>query len=1081
MDPPPQYSPATTGPSVPGLQPTAFSSATNIDSVTNDTPSSTLQVANVRTTSAAPQASPSDATLAADPQSAQPALVPLPASHTPPITASQEESNQSTPVQASVSQRPAQQSAAVQASPATTSDSNANKTVDVSKGLAYRRAKPALLAVLLVSTTSLSWVLLFAADRRSHNSMDATISRSREDQVHKLIRAAWILHTVGALIALSAVTTILSIGAVILTTRRREDQRLNIRQVFALADARWATEKLRTGEAGLFATLACTLTFLSILTPFLQSVLVHNEMRGVLFCPNGGPWTPECDKSSDIYQAPSLIASTTPTAYLSGYSNTIGETIDILQDPWSNSLLHGPQVDPVTQNVTDVKSWVSTVPKRLVTGPIRQATIQTFNRASCSAVDLDEWPQDCSSYSSSDVPSSEGFFVKFNVSGATAQVCAPASQSPSWLSQGTLQYAEIENFYVSLNVDASQSRTSFPDIPGFILSNFSLNCTGSSRSGFYEIPNDRNGFSERPVFEALEDIPPQVFVPISPLWEDPVDIGPYSPFRLAVASLFGIQSYLQNILTTSFDSSSTGIEPSTKCAHSPMSGALGEATFSQRTDNSKAAFLFRQACVRNLNYVDDETSRWNTIRLFFGAFSDPHNGAAAVKSAMDSSFIAIHTGAKPSDVMANQVPVIGGSGHMMLAPEFSNAAEIIMWALVSLQILFLILALAWAVHQQTWTATLDAFAIARLASDLANQGYYMPPLGFLVPEDISRLQEMSGMVGVAERDLETDSPSLNSPSAMHNWGNADEVELQQTQYHHQAVAIPPVIPHDPVSVPSSASQATPRIAINNAVQTLPAAQQHPMPVNIAEHAPMTMPMHTIPWTPEAEAEAALVVDGPPMGPNNSEIPQELTMPTVNAASQDTGLLPPSYDALMSHNSSGQQSGSGLHPRSHLSALASSRSANRPTPLIQGFQGISPSPPSTTPSLHLSNMASHLTSTDNRSRIHYHRPRPPFHLSVGAPGFVPRSNPSPTTSRGSRRALRSSQSNTTNFQAPLSPMLSGSTSSRRNSNTNSNGHSQYTHAPPNVQLPGSSARLLPSRTSHNAAVVSESEGSSPVAT
>ncbi|KKF92197.1 hypothetical protein CFO_g5449 [Ceratocystis platani] len=755
MDPPPQYSPATTGPSVPGLQPTAFSSATNIDSATNDTPSSTLQAANVRTTSAAPQASPT--------------------------------------AQAPVSQRPAQQSAAVQASPATTSGSNANKTVDVSKGLAYRRAKPALLAILLVSTTSLSWVLLFAADRRSRNSMDATISRAREDQVHKLIRAAWILHTVGALIALSAVTTILSIGAVILTTRRREDQRLNIRQVFALADARWASEKLRTGEAGLFATLAY------ILTPFLQSVLVHNEMRGVLFCPHGGPWTPECDRTSDKYQAPSLIASTTPTAYLSGYSNTIGETTDILQDPWTSSLLHGSPFDPVAQNATDAKSWVSTVPKRLVTGPIRQATIQTYNRASCSAVDLDEWPQDCSSYSSSDVPSSEGFFVKFSVSGTTAQVCAPASQSPSWLSQGTLRYTEIENFYVSLNVDASQSRASFPDIPGFILSNFSLNCTGTSKSGFYEMPNDGDGFSDRPVFEAPEDIPPQVFVPISPLWEDPVDIGPYSPFRLAVASLFGIQSYLQNILTTSFDSSSTGIEPSTKCAHSPMSGALGEGAFSKRTDNSKAAFLFRQACVRNLNYVDDETSRWNTIRLFFGAFSDPHNGAAAVKSAMDSSFIAIHTGAKPSDALANQVPVIGGSGHMMLAPEFSNAAEIIMWALVSLQILFLILALAWAVHQQTWTATLDAFAIARLASDLANQGYYMPPLGFFVPEDISRLQEISGMVGVAERDLETDSPSLNSPSAMHNWGNADEVELQQTQYHNRAVAIPPVIPHDPVS------------------------------------------------------------------------------------------------------------------------------------------------------------------------------------------------------------------------------------------------------------------------------------------
>jgi hypothetical protein len=134
-------------------------------------------------------------------------------------------------------------------------------------------------------------------------------------------------------------------------------------------------------------------------------------------------------------------------------------------------------------------------------------------------------------------------------------------------------------------------------------------------------------------------------------------------------------------------------------------------------------------------------------------------------------------------LVATDIPWTGrlirtSPGVAMPRPVLSRSSVIIMSVLIGLQLLGLVYLTYYLYRIPSWSAQLDAMAMAQIGASLDHQGV-LPAIGPVSKEDLVTLQNVGGLIGIVEKSPRQDSSG--SESALPDMAGADDsaVELQR--------------------------------------------------------------------------------------------------------------------------------------------------------------------------------------------------------------------------------------------------------------------------------------------------------------
>lgn len=151
---------------------------------------------------------------------------------------------------------------------------NASTTKD-DPVLRYRKT-PIFLLIIYLPTLIVPWVLICIMTKRplgSSSYYDQSGTHSTNNLAGIVI--AQLFKAINAVLAVPIISALLAHAAVVYAMRRRPDQKLNIQQLFALADKGWSNYLLlwsarSRGRSSLFLWLGALLVFLGLAPMLLR-------------------------------------------------------------------------------------------------------------------------------------------------------------------------------------------------------------------------------------------------------------------------------------------------------------------------------------------------------------------------------------------------------------------------------------------------------------------------------------------------------------------------------------------------------------------------------------------------------------------------------------------------------------------------------------------------------------------------------------------------------------------------------------------------------------------------------------------
>ncbi|KAH7091064.1 hypothetical protein FB567DRAFT_263880 [Paraphoma chrysanthemicola] len=672
--------------------------------------------------------------------------------------------------------------------------------------LRYRHRALWLLAFytpLLVIPWALSCVLVYHPIDGSSYYDQSGFPKGSLKLHRRLINALAVLNSVAGIVTIPLISALIAQAAVVYTQRRRNSTSLSIRQTFALADRGWSNlgvlqeawppwgsrSNSRGGASSHFLWLSAMFLLLcAVQQPFREgfmsnepTLVMTSDDNPLLSTSSGFQLThrllgfdpepydlatiPEDIVVQDVMGSlADLNRYEIPTNLWPDFGGEVPLRVDFSTSITSSML--GPWMRPSSDY------FVSALLNGSTTGVLRHRAMRLNSTVLCREIAQSEFPSQCSG---------EGPFSASFTRGEqlAVRVCLPGRRGfyPWQLTRNRQSIAE--DMYIDVAVVNSN------------ISSFTRRCTARTTRGYFELGNYRNGFMHGNLMERFEE--PDRYAKnskyndwLSIYWRDGNEFSQYTrwfkgrwrrpsaedkltdipkwpepqflqeawptipgssnpnrtmsgPLMTAIVAMFGERSLLAAVNSSSNATSAF----SQLC----QSGRLPFATF----DNYRS---HGRACANTTDAAADDAITSIMTNFMNLTFNRSESSRESRDQHLEASvFLAnramlLRTVQNTQEFTARTIRTAPGT--YIQRPTITTAGMIV----VSILVLFQLIGLAylvWYIYQvPTWTAMLDALAIARITNSLDKGD--IPAIGSLTEKDLRRLGELNGSVGIVEGD-----------------------------------------------------------------------------------------------------------------------------------------------------------------------------------------------------------------------------------------------------------------------------------------------------------------------------------------
>ncbi|KAI1378985.1 hypothetical protein F4677DRAFT_410243 [Hypoxylon crocopeplum] len=659
--------------------------------------------------------------------------------------------------------------------------------------LRYRKT-PVILLVIYLPTLIVPWVLTCIMTKRplgGTSYYDQTSDHYESNAVGVLI--SQMLRTINAVLAVPIISTLLAHAAIVHAMRRRVDQKLNMQQLFALADKGWSnypllwTAHLRDRSSRFLYFAALHVLLGAILQP-LTSVLVTFETIAAVSCLDIpidgcsllGPMTVGFDpEPADMPRLERDLILQDVLGHLVTVSDLEPQPNLWPINPDKSGFLDG-YVTPLDRRMFSVYSadggdpegfFVTALENGTNTGVLREHAIRLNSSVHCEHIPESDFPLPCQG--------GRPFEIGVERPGLKLNVCVPGNSSQFPFTSSRHRQDITEDLYIHLEG---------PHNLTYIHDNFTVHCTVSTSRGYFELGNQQNLYVYGPLLDRWPD-PHDIatnfndFRGVSanfsrPTEEDPptTDSSDYllpfakpmgSPFNeftyerdesvpgplmISAEVMFGNYSFLQFITDNTTNMTSLQSYASV-CEHGrfPFSQVLGIITLDSGPE-SYCGNVPNELQFRSDN-ADDRLSQ--IITSHARIFNNTQHAEYAIMMSMYFANRAVLTktvlGTRPFDARE----IYGSPGSVMVRPIMATASLVVITVLIFLQTLGLALVIRLIYSVPTWASAFDAMEVARIGKALADDD--LPLLGPVTRKDEERLAKIDGLIGIVTKDQSGDS------------------------------------------------------------------------------------------------------------------------------------------------------------------------------------------------------------------------------------------------------------------------------------------------------------------------------------
>ncbi|TAQ87222.1 hypothetical protein B7494_g4454 [Chlorociboria aeruginascens] len=613
-----------------------------------------------------------------------------------------------------------------------------------------------------------------------------------------------VLNSIASLITVPVVSALLAQGAVVFSQRRKKKQALSLRQTFALADrgwndipTLWSAATGGDGKSSKYLWLAAGLLLLSAIQAPVQQALVSTETITIMTCQDQPVY--ETSAYCDPGRLPTILAFDPEPYHLSLTPQnmvvrevmkklaTVNE-MDIQQHLWHEPSTNVDNVDLDQKASSNTFFWfydllnqtptyfVSALANDTTTGILREHAIRLNSTVDCEPILAEAFPSSCGGQNP--------FVTSIDSQGSLSiDICLPGDfTATAWNLTRDRQDIQ-EQLYIKVHIPYNSSVDW-----GEQLGNFTVQCTANSTRGYFELGNVRNNFTASGIIEKWPDN--------DTLWNE------YNDY-LGIDGGFAIPSAIDTYQDESMIEWVSGMDPfgtGDQLTPGPlMTSALAmfgnESFFYVARNSSKSSFpgpisqicqagnipftrltIFSPLEYNNIygpcsdinsryteEFMTDNSTMESMLYQWFGIFNltgtkdsegYPYDAGNYAKKALEvGMFFAneawlVQTAA--ATYLTGARNIYTSPGTPMFRPAKTLAGTIIVSVLIFLQIIGLSI-LAWYVYTvPTWTNVLDSMAVSQLAKSVDDDK--IPPLGYSNDEELAKLKDVDGLVGIADED-----------------------------------------------------------------------------------------------------------------------------------------------------------------------------------------------------------------------------------------------------------------------------------------------------------------------------------------
>ncbi|PLB37508.1 uncharacterized protein BDW47DRAFT_117926 [Aspergillus candidus] len=602
------------------------------------------------------------------------------------------------------------------------------------------------------------------------------------------------LNSIASVATIPVTSTLLAQAAVVYTQKRKALQRLTLRQLFALADRRWSDvtavlEAARTAGRGIgspFLWLGMGLIALSAVQHPLQQLLVSWESIPVMTCldnPTGAcgsmtpvvvGYDPEPADLATIHQNRVVqeVMSSLATfnmldleTHLWPDPSYLDDHVAVITDPtWRQTLRYWAMGE--TTSGDDVMNhtpnfFVTALQNATGTGVLREHALRFNSSAWCDKIPRAKFPEPC--------PGKRPFYRSLSKSPfLDIRVCAPGEYGvhPWSLSRNRQEIGE------DLYLDVVDGRINTPDP----VANFTLHCRTSTTRGYFELGNHMNSQIYGPLLgewpdpdtmarEFNDELNLQAGKGGGPptesdethgyhryslnMWNtEPADpYGTYmlntsGPLMTTAIALFGNQSFFEMAANASDKTFPPAAQQICQQGRLPFSN-LGITVFNdfQRMCGSLISGVFGSP----IGGEPDEVLT-SLIGNWVSSFNDTTAAELGLIAGMYLSNRAMLTQTVTASSTFSARKIHFGAGMLVPFPVKTLAGTAVVSIFIFLQLVGLAYVTYYIYQLPTWTAALDAVAIARIGVGLRHNE--LPPLGDGEEVVGAMLNKVDGWIGL---------------------------------------------------------------------------------------------------------------------------------------------------------------------------------------------------------------------------------------------------------------------------------------------------------------------------------------------
>lgn len=686
-------------------------------------------------------------------------------------------------------------------------------TAHVEPTLRYRKT-PICLLIIYLPTLIVPWVLICIMTKRPLGS-SSYYGQTGADYTNNAVGVlvAQLLKTINAVLSVPIISTLLANAAIVYAMRRRPDQKLNVQQLFALADKGWSNIPLlwsahSRGKSSGFLWLAALLIALGAVLQPLISVLVTFEAIAatscldipVTGCSRFGPTTIGYDpEPADMPRLQRDLVMQDVLGRLVTVSDLEPQPNLWPVNPDSNNWIDG-YTTPPNRRIFEVYSpdfgfnpdgfFVTTLDNGTNTGVLREHAIRLNSSVHCEHISRSDFPSPC--------PGAQPLETRIDRSGLRLSVCAPGNASQFPFTPSRHRQDISEDLYVDMEVSRSMAYQANAD-------NFTVHCTAMTSRGYFELGNEQNHYVYGPLLDRWPD-PDDIaknfndFRGAGAHWARPTEEDPSTsegssilpaqrsigspfnsdqhssvpgPLMVSAEVLFGNYSLLRFITNNI-----TGMTPVQAfegvCEHGniPFTQPIGIVMYGSGPESYcyDAAGKVRDV----LNATEDRYTynldEYLTIIAATHArlFNTTDYAEYALMMSMYFANRAVLTKTALAEMPFDAREIYHSPGTIMARPSIAMPSLIIITILIFLQTLGLVVVI-WLIYSvPTWAAAFDSMEVARIGKALADND--LPPLGPVTSKDEKRLTKIDGLIGIDTGDKANDGEVVDEEGAVRKDG-----------------------------------------------------------------------------------------------------------------------------------------------------------------------------------------------------------------------------------------------------------------------------------------------------------------------